>query len=506
MTERSDITVDWGLSPRLIEVALPSVELSNQDLHDTLNSNTLQPGQSDDSLENMDDDPLIDSAGKEDLGGGVEVGITSTLLDGQVAFGRTAPRTGAETISTASADGKTVTAAAASFVTDSCQRGDWVINWSDQSVTEILAVNGEGSLRCRALSGGTTNLFNLNDVITVWEVAECELSGGNTVAVDTVPASINPLFTTFGRFATRASASSATTANQEALNFSTYQNRVTVDVINGTAGTAFPQGTPQAPVNNLTDAQTIAVANGFTTLSFIGNFTFLASDNVDSYRLIGQGRSLSILTFVAGVSTVRSIVDNAEVTGDLAGAIELVDCHIVTLTGLGGSTVETNIIRCLLEPGTAVTMTAGATEKVNIRNCDSGSPGDTPVTFDWNGTGADAVVRKYDGGFRIINATGGQEISFGGDMHLTIEASCTDATLAVRGDVKITNNAEANPSLTLIDQGTHTKLLELWARLGLDPANPMTTNDDNSVTVGGITIGAVNGPTDTVQTRTGASL
>ena len=505
MAERADVTVDWGLSPRLIEVALPSVELSNQDMHDTLNSNTLPAGMADDSLENLDDDPIIDSAGKEDLGGGVEVGITSTLLDGQIAFGRTAPRAATSTITTANAAGTLLIDTTALFVTNLVRRGDWVINYDDRSVTEVLAVLSETQLRTRIPSGGIADDFGVGDNYRVWAVEEAELSGGNVVAVDTVPVAINPLFTTFGRFATRASASSATTANQDALNFSTYQNRVTFDPTNtsglAATGTVFPAATRQQPSLTLADAQTVAVANGFTSIRVLGSATFGATDNVDGYDIEGDGPNLSVLTFVAGVSTVRSIVMRAEVTGDLAGAIELDDCHLNSLVDIGGTVAETIIKNSLLEPGTAIKMTAGATQRVHIIDCVSGSPAGTAVIIDWNGTGPDTTIHKYSGGINMINVTNAQDISYDGDSHITIAASCTNGHLVVRGDVKITDSSGAG--FTVSDEGTYEKLRDLWARLGLDPTLPMTTNDDNSITVGGITIGAVNGPTSTTQTRTG---
>jgi hypothetical protein len=289
MAERTDITVDWGLSPRLIEVDLPSVELSNQDMHDTLNSNTLQPGMSDDSLENMDDDFIIESAGKEDLGGGVEVGITSTLLDAQVAFGRTSPRTGAETITTGGS-ATILVASAATLQTDSCQRGDWVINWTDRSVTEILEVLSETSARCRALSDGVTNLFNVNDVITVWAVEECELSGGNTVAVDTLTAPINPLFTTFGRFATRAAASQATATDQAEI--LTYVKQIEQYVFVDADALTNGDGSARSPFNNVTDAKDFAEAT-FAEATGIKKIITYADLTIDrtlkNFVIIGVG-------------------------------------------------------------------------------------------------------------------------------------------------------------------------------------------------------------------------
>ena len=79
MTVRNDITVDFSASPRIITIAAPSDAVSIQDLHDTLRTIEDEPA-------NMAYDILIRSAGKEDLGGGVAVGITATLQNAKLAF------------------------------------------------------------------------------------------------------------------------------------------------------------------------------------------------------------------------------------------------------------------------------------------------------------------------------------------------------------------------------------------------------------------------------------
>jgi len=76
---RGDITVDWTLSPRIITVLAPSAEITMQDLLDTLRSLEAESTA-------MDDHYLVDAAGKEDLGGGVLVGLTVTLQNAKLAF------------------------------------------------------------------------------------------------------------------------------------------------------------------------------------------------------------------------------------------------------------------------------------------------------------------------------------------------------------------------------------------------------------------------------------
>ena len=79
MTTRTDVTIDFEVSPRLIQVAAPSAEITIQDLVDTVRV-------IEDQLLNLDNDHIVDAAGKEQLGGGVQVGITATLRNAQISF------------------------------------------------------------------------------------------------------------------------------------------------------------------------------------------------------------------------------------------------------------------------------------------------------------------------------------------------------------------------------------------------------------------------------------
>lgn len=79
MAFRGDITVDWEVSPRIIEVAAPSVVLQLQDLYDTLR--TLAA-----SSAAIDDPDIVEASGKEYLDEGVYVGLTVTLLNARLKF------------------------------------------------------------------------------------------------------------------------------------------------------------------------------------------------------------------------------------------------------------------------------------------------------------------------------------------------------------------------------------------------------------------------------------
>jgi hypothetical protein len=85
MAVRSDISVDFSASPRIVTVAAPSTEINLQDLYDTLRDieataqGILYPA-------------LLNAAGKQVLGGGALVGMTLTQRNALLAFeARTGP-------------------------------------------------------------------------------------------------------------------------------------------------------------------------------------------------------------------------------------------------------------------------------------------------------------------------------------------------------------------------------------------------------------------------------
>ena len=81
----SGVTVNWAASPRIITIPSPIVEVTIEDLNDTLQD-------IEDNEEGIAFPKLRDASGKEDLGGGVLVGLTVKLINAKVKFAdRSAP-------------------------------------------------------------------------------------------------------------------------------------------------------------------------------------------------------------------------------------------------------------------------------------------------------------------------------------------------------------------------------------------------------------------------------
>lgn len=198
------------------------------------------------------------------------------------------------------------------------------------------------------------------------------------------------------------SANSAGLVHNTAIEFSSFNGGVTIDVMNGFNGTTFPIGTLQQPVNNLDDAKLIASVRGFNKLYIIGNITIDATDNVDDYIIHGDSHIKTTITIVSGASTLNSEFENATITGVLDGNASLDNCLVQDLTY-----VEGNVYNSIL---TGTVVLAG-TSSSRLINCVDGNPdGDFP-TIDMGGSGRDLAIAHYSGDIQITNLTGLQYVS-----------------------------------------------------------------------------------------------
>jgi len=193
MTTRTDVTYDLRRSPRIAEVASPSVEMLVQDYVDTT-----RPFES--SFEAMSHTFLISAGGKQDLGGGKLVEITLEEQDIKLSFeARTTPaETG--TVTTGSATpikGEiTFTDTAANFTAANVARGSLVINFTDRSIADVVSVDADDTLTTKILVNGIGNTFDVADVYHVFNVIQMTVQGGNVVAVDDLDAITNAILPT----------------------------------------------------------------------------------------------------------------------------------------------------------------------------------------------------------------------------------------------------------------------------------------------------------------------
>ena len=432
MTERADVALEHSTSPRIAEVAAPSVEFIAQDVVDTLRGD-------ESTFSGISGLKLLNASGKEDLGGGVFVGITASLQDTQVAFeGRTTPaETGTVTTGSgaAVADRQTFFDTSATFITNGVQRGSLVINFTDNSIAEVFSVESETELQTKGLVNGTGNTYDITDVYHVFNVIQCEMTGGNVVAVDGLGATISPILPTAFTQVVRVSSSSATLTSQSLLEFASYQGHVWIDMINGPAGVDFPIGTRQMPVDNVADALLIAAAVGLDKLAPLGNLTLASGEDVSAFTILGSGATTTTLTVDTGAITTNTQILECTVLGVLDGFMIIRDSVIGTST-----VISSFAFQCAMATGATITLAGNDT--FHFLSCYSGTPGlGTPI-IDMGGSGPSLAMRDYNGGITLINKTGSEAVSLDiNSGQVILDSTVTAGTIVVRGIGNLTDNS-----------------------------------------------------------------
>lgn len=399
MSIRGDITVDWNLSPRIIEIAAPSTEVVLQDLVDTLRGIEAFPT-------NLQYPHLVDAAGKEELGGGVKVGITLTLKNAKVKF---ADRAGPDFI-------------------------------------------------------------------------QCEISGGNLVALDENGDVMSSVGVSSYTQIVRTSSSSATLMELEAIQYSSYEGAVWIDVVNGIPGVEFPIGTPQQPVDNLTDAKTIAAERGFVRLHIVGNITIQSGQDISNFIVVGDNCLLTTVTLASGCVTDGTEFKDCRIEGVLNGLTRVDGCHVGDLLWVKGL-----ICNSLIDGD----ITLAGDETVYLVRNNSGYPSSPDI--DMGVSGRSLVIRGHSGDLTVRNFASPNDYVIAdfesGKLELT--STVTAGTVIIRGIVELEDNAGDNVVIDITGMITTgsvvtgvdsnfadnmAQLLDLYRLSGLDPTRPLVVS------------------------------
>lgn len=438
MSIRNDIIIDWNVSPRLIKLLKGGANddnISLQDLTDTLRSLEAQP-------ESMSYPFIVNSSGKEELGGGVLVGITSTLQNAKLAFESRVVSKESGAVTTADSDGEILIDNTALFVTNEVAAGALVINLDDESAGTVITIDSEIQLTIQPLENGILNEFTIGDRYKVWNIIQCEISGGNLVAVDDVGDTTSPVSPTAFTQIVKTSSSSATLQELEALQYASFQNGVWIKISGSQTGIEYPSGTRENPVNNILDAVSIANNRGFDTLFILESMTLDSGTNVDNFKVVGSNASQTVITVDSSLDCENVVFNTCTIQGTLDGGSLIERCDISDINYVNGEI--RNSVLC----GTIV---LGGGALANIIDCRSGIVGTNTPTIDMGGSGNSLGLRDYHGGIKITNKTGTDKISI--DMssgQVKFAADVTAGEIVCRGVGKITEDLSSGA--TIINQ------------------------------------------------------
>jgi hypothetical protein len=427
-SRRNEFDIRFDLSPRIAILKSPANNITVQDLHDTLRDIEQEP-------QNLIYPSLISSAGKEDLGGGVSVGITTTLQDAKLAFQANKVWDKIGTVTTPDTTGATLIDSGATFISDGIQVGAWVVNFTDQSIASVFQVVSETEILTDTLGGTVSgnNQFNLDDSYGVVNVLQNEIDGGNLVAIDVSGVSVDSILPTAGNQVVRTSSSSATLQELSSIQYSSYQNHVWIDTTGSVTGTQFPTGTPQAPVNNFVDAVAIAQEKGFIRLRLVSNATLNSGDNVEGLTIVGENPLRTTITVNSGALTQGAEFHDTKVVGVFDNQSSFFSCVLEDL-----DFIEALIEDCQLN---GIIKASG---NISVINCWDGSVQSAPPpTIDFNHSGASLAVRDYHGDLTLKNKSGAGpvEINYSSGGTLTLESTVSAGSIRLSGIMQVVDNS-----------------------------------------------------------------
>lgn len=208
----------------------------------------------------------------------------------------------------------------------------------------------------------------------------------------------------------------------------------------GSAGTAYPIGTYQSPVNNLPDLRTIAAARNIKTIIVHGPLTLDAAMN--GYEFIGFNPANDAdFIDINGQDIDNSSFFNLFIQGAMGGTGYypfFKDCIFGVITDFKGFAMD-----CVLY---SITLAAGA-------DVDFWNP-----SVQWGGgilsVGApSAFLYGFKGELQITNMTGGTLTIFGSEGYLIIRNTCTGGAITIYGDTRVNDESGAGCTVTIYGPG-----------------------------------------------------
>ena len=215
-----------------------------------------------------------------------------------------------------------------------------------------------------------------------------------------------------------------------------YNGEVFIDQTNGQAGTDVPIGTRGTPVNNLTDALTIAAKEGASTLRFARNITLSNVTIPQGFVLTSDSPALVKVTVDPSATVEGCEFINLTFEGTADGNNIIRDCLLLNVNYVSGF-----IFQCSLQE--TITIVPGAL--CALLSCFSNTLAGQPnPIIDFNGNGK-VILRDYQGAIELINHT---DDSGDGDLCLDfssgvciVRPSVTAGFIPIRGICRVVDQS-----------------------------------------------------------------
>lgn len=314
---------------------------------------------------------------------------------------------------------------------------DYQDNQANMDLSRIVSASGKEALGAGVYVGITVKLLDGWRLRFEERLSEtiCNVNGGNLVAVDELGNDVFPLAYSNYVMATITSSSSATLQEIEAIEYGSFNNGITIDVINGVDSIVFPAGTPQLPCKTLLNVSDIASERGFKTIYIIGDITLtgIPTGILVDYVFVGQGLRASTVT-IDDIQCDSCTFENCEIVGNFSDSSKIIvrNCDIGNVTN-----IKMDAYNCELSG----TITLANSTSTNFYSCVDAIPGTGTPTIDVNDC-LSLGLWQYSGGVQINNMTLATNVSVNfSSGRLILDSTCTNGSVIVRGVGSLVNNS-----------------------------------------------------------------
>ena len=313
----------------------------------------------------------------------------------------------------------------------------------------LINAVGKDSLGGGIYVGVTATLQNAQiafEARTGPDYIQCSVTGGNILALDSSGTEISAIYPTAFTQVIISLSASATLQQLPEIQYSSFQNAVSIDPILGLSGTAYPIGSTSSPSISLDFAYLIAESRGFSAFKFINDYSVDVGDGIlNGFTFLGEAAIRPTLTITSSAVISNSFFQNIKLTGYLNGLLSAVNCSISNTTATSG-----NFMDC--EMGGSIVIGALPFQLVNCY------AGDTALLVINCSGGSRVTLQDWSGDVTFTNARPGQQILINSDGGTVIfDSTCSSATARITGISKVTNNSS---TLVVIDE---TVSSEVWS-------------------------------------------
>lgn len=323
----------------------------------------------------------------------------------------------------------------------------WILLNDNSKYEQAIRVVGGDPISSTKILGSTFFMLN-NWKLRPYEGDHRLIINGN---IYTDPAGSSIFTSTLGNYniiieMAVSNLSDSTLSQLPEIEYSSYNNTVTIDIDNGSSGSTYPIGTPRYPVNNLTEAKLIADTGGFDDYTLLSSLTIRNGDNLNNLKI--SAKNWEEIIIESGALLENTEFSKISLYGTMSGYWNVLNnCWVYDIDNFTGWMRNCSFVSVSL---------AEYTEESNGQSYFDNNIPMFPNQESILNMNTDTFVSFTfaSGIYKIKNMTTGSEIVFGlSEGMFIIDDTCVGGLIEVTGIGEVVNSSSLSPKIDNLVRG-----------------------------------------------------